>query len=67
MPNYRQGRRGHRLTDRTSLTATEAIIEFAIDMYRSTFLCFLELVIRGGLAIIIEAVSSVSQNLNRFD
>ncbi|KAG7098393.1 hypothetical protein E1B28_000352 [Marasmius oreades] len=39
-----------------SLTVMEAIINFIVDLYRSTFLCFLELVIRGGLAIIIGAV-----------
>jgi hypothetical protein len=41
------------------LTATEALIEFIIDMYRSTFLCLLELVVRGGLAVVITAVSDV--------
>jgi hypothetical protein len=44
----------------SSLTATEALIEFVIDMYRSTFLCLLELVIRGGLSVVIAAVSEVS-------
>jgi hypothetical protein len=44
----------------SSLTATEALIEFIIDMYRSTFLCLLELVVRGGLAIVIAAVADVS-------
>lgn len=38
----------------------EAIIEFIIDIYRSTFLCFLELIIRGGLALLIGAVQEVS-------
>jgi len=42
-----------------SLTGTEALIEFIIDMYRSTFLCLLELVVRGGLAVVITAVSDV--------
>jgi hypothetical protein len=44
----------------SSLTATEALIEFIIDMYRSTFLCLLELVVRGGLAVVIAAVADVS-------
>ncbi|KAJ7594493.1 plasma membrane fusion protein PRM1 [Mycena floridula] len=48
-----------------SLTVMEAIINFIVDIYRSTFLCFLELVIRGGLSIIIAAVqefNSVAQS-----
>ena len=46
-----------------ALTAMEAIINFIIDMYRSTFLCFLELVVRGGLAIVIAAVQEVCNPL----
>ena len=42
-----------------ALTVMEAIINFIIDTYRSTFLCFLELVVRGGLAILISAVQEV--------
>jgi hypothetical protein len=42
-----------------SLTVVEAIINFIVDIYRSTFLCFLELVVRGGLSIIIGAVQEV--------
>lgn len=42
-----------------SLTIMEAIINFIVDTYRSTFLCFLELVIQGGLAILIGAVQEV--------
>jgi hypothetical protein len=42
-----------------SLTVMEGIINFIIDIYRSTFLCFMELVIRGGLAILISAVQEV--------
>ncbi|KAL0565736.1 plasma membrane fusion protein prm1 [Marasmius crinis-equi] len=48
-----------------SLTVMEAIINFIIDIYRSTFLCFLELVIRGGLAIIIGAVKEISDLLEK--
>ncbi|KAF8647151.1 hypothetical protein AX16_006982 [Volvariella volvacea WC 439] len=43
-----------------SLTVMEGIINFLIDIYRSTFLCFLELVIRGGLAILIGAVEELN-------
>ncbi|KAG8832656.1 plasma membrane fusion protein prm1 [Serendipita sp. 399] len=47
-----------------SLTATEALIEFCIDLYRSTFLCLLELVVRGGLSILIASVSEITSFLN---
>ena len=46
-----------------SLTVMEAIINFVIDTYRSTFLCFLELVVRGGLSIVIAAVQEVCNSL----
>ena len=42
-----------------ALTMVEAIINFVIDIYRSTFLCFVELVVRGGLAVVIGAVQEV--------
>lgn len=42
-----------------SLTILEGIINFAIDIYRSTFFCFLELVVRGGLSVLIGAVQEV--------
>lgn len=42
-----------------TLTVMEAIINFIVDMYRSTFLCFLELVVRGALGILIGAVDEV--------
>ena len=42
-----------------SLTIMEGVINFIVDMYRSTFLCFLELVVRGGLAVLIGAVQEV--------
>ena len=41
------------------LTCMEAIINFLIDIYRSTFLCFLELAVRGTLSILISAVKTV--------
>ncbi|KAG8885917.1 plasma membrane fusion protein prm1 [Tulasnella sp. 331] len=43
-----------------AVTALEGIIEFLIDMYRSTFLCFLELGIRGALAVLIAATQEIS-------
>ncbi|KAL4249501.1 Plasma membrane fusion protein PRM1 [Abortiporus biennis] len=45
-----------------ALTIMEAIINFIVDIYRSTFLCFLELVVRGALSILIGAV----QEFNNF-
>ena len=42
-----------------SLTAMEAIINFLVDIYRSTFLCFLELIVRGTLSVLISAVQEV--------
>ncbi|KAG6865489.1 hypothetical protein C0991_002203 [Blastosporella zonata] len=43
-----------------ALTVMEAIINFIIDFYRSTFLCFLELVVRGGLDLLIGAVNELN-------
>jgi len=43
-----------------SLTVMEAIINFLVDIYRSTFLCFAELVLQGGLAILIGAVQEIN-------
>jgi hypothetical protein len=42
-----------------SLTVMEGITNFIIDTYRSTFFCLMELVIQGGLAILISAVQEV--------
>lgn len=42
-----------------SLTVMEAIINFIIDMYRSTFLCFVELAVRSVLSIAISAAQVV--------
>ncbi|KZT66340.1 hypothetical protein DAEQUDRAFT_740019 [Daedalea quercina L-15889] len=47
-----------------TLTVMEAIINFIVDMYRSTFLCFLELVVRGALGILIDAVSEINSFLS---
>lgn len=42
-----------------SLTVMEAVINFLVDIYRSTFFCFLELVVGGGLSLIIGATQEV--------
>ena len=42
-----------------SLTVMEAIINFAIDIYRSTFLCFVELIIRSALSVLISLSEAV--------
>jgi len=42
-----------------ALTVMEAIMNFVVDTYRSTFLCFLELAVRGGLSLIIGATQEV--------
>ncbi|KAJ7934056.1 hypothetical protein B0H13DRAFT_1855527 [Mycena leptocephala] len=43
-----------------SLTVLEAIVNFFVDTYRSTFLCFLELVIQAGLAVLASAAAEQS-------
>jgi hypothetical protein len=42
-----------------ALTVMEAVMNFVVDTYRSTFLCFLELAVRGGLSLIIGATQEV--------
>jgi hypothetical protein len=42
-----------------ALTVMEAIMNFIVDTYRSTFFCFLELVVGGGLSLIIGATQEV--------
>ena len=42
-----------------SLTVLEAIIDFVIDIYRSTFLCFLELAVNGALSLVTLTVGQV--------
>ncbi|KAF8444805.1 hypothetical protein L210DRAFT_3394754 [Boletus edulis BED1] len=46
-----------------ALTCMEAIINFLISLYRSTFLCFLELVVVGGLGLLISAVKEITSFL----
>ncbi|KAI9460752.1 hypothetical protein F5148DRAFT_251782 [Russula earlei] len=43
-----------------SLTIMEAIMNFIVDTYRSTFLCFLELIVGGGLSLIIGATQEIN-------
>ncbi|KAF8629427.1 hypothetical protein AX15_003474 [Amanita polypyramis BW_CC] len=47
-----------------SLTMMEAIINFIVDIYRSTFLCFLELIVRGSLEVLIGAVQELNSLVN---
>ncbi|KAG7446606.1 uncharacterized protein BT62DRAFT_1076147 [Guyanagaster necrorhizus] len=47
-----------------ALTIMEAIINFIVDIYQSTLLCFVELVIRGGLAILSAAVDELNKLVN---
>lgn len=42
-----------------TLTVMEGIINFLVDIYRSTFLCFIELIVRGTLAVLISATEEV--------
>ncbi|KAI0663471.1 hypothetical protein C8Q70DRAFT_950033 [Cubamyces menziesii] len=73
MPRYMAAATNQQITDAVNgtmnaaratmvlaLTVMEAIINFIIDTYRSTFLCFLELVVRGGLSILIGAVDELN-------
>ncbi|KAI9439821.1 hypothetical protein H4582DRAFT_2097921 [Lactarius indigo] len=43
-----------------ALTVMEAVINLLVDIYRSTLLCFLELVVRGGLSLIIGATQEIN-------
>ncbi|KAH6913878.1 plasma membrane fusion protein PRM1 [Coprinopsis sp. MPI-PUGE-AT-0042] len=53
--------RAARATLVMSLTIMEAVINFIIDLYRSIFLCFLELIVRAGLAVITAAVEEIDK------
>ncbi|KIY53635.1 hypothetical protein FISHEDRAFT_7328, partial [Fistulina hepatica ATCC 64428] len=52
---------GARVALTMTLTAMEEIINFIVDVYRSTLLCFVELVIRGALAIVISALDEADE------
>ena len=43
-----------------ALTVMEAVINFMVDIYRSTFLCFLELIVQAALGLLITATQAVS-------
>ncbi|KIL62559.1 hypothetical protein M378DRAFT_755866 [Amanita muscaria Koide BX008] len=47
-----------------ALTGMEAVINFIVDIYRSTFLCLLELVIRSGLQVLILALQELNTLVN---
>jgi hypothetical protein len=49
-----------------ALTVMEAVINFLVDIYRSTFLCFIELIVRGTLSVLIIAVQDVLRFLSVF-
>ena len=46
-----------------ALTVMETVINFIVDIYRSTFLCFLELIVRGALSILIGATQEVRHTI----
>ncbi|KAI1795725.1 hypothetical protein LXA43DRAFT_881696 [Ganoderma leucocontextum] len=43
-----------------ALTVMEAIINFVIDIYRSTLLCFIELIVRSVLSVLISLVDDAN-------
>lgn len=47
-----------------TLVALEAILLFVIDSYRSMFLCFIELLVRGSLSLLMSAVDLTDQVIN---
>ena len=42
------------------ITAVESLLVFLVDVYRSLFLCFIELLVRGSLSLLISAVEAMS-------
>lgn len=44
-----------------SITAIEKILIYIVDSYKSLFLCFMELLVRGSLAVLMEAVQLINQ------
>jgi hypothetical protein len=42
------------------ITIIETVVQFIVDCYRSMLLCTIELVVRGTLEVLIEAVDTVS-------
>lgn len=45
------------------VTIIEVVVTFIVDTYRSLLLCTIELVVRGTLEVVIEAVKQVSCQL----
>ncbi|KAJ9477803.1 Plasma membrane fusion protein PRM1 [Pseudozyma hubeiensis] len=44
-----------------SMTAIEKVLSYIVNSYKSLFMCFMELLVRGALAVLIEAVQLISQ------
>ncbi|PWZ00231.1 hypothetical protein BCV70DRAFT_161136, partial [Testicularia cyperi] len=44
-----------------AITALEEVLTYLVDSYRSLFLCFMELLVRGSLAVLIAAVELIQQ------
>lgn len=44
-----------------SMTAIQKILTYIVNSYKSLFMCFMELLVRGALAVLITAVEFISQ------
>ncbi|GAC99243.1 potential pheromone-regulated membrane proteinPrm1 [Pseudozyma hubeiensis SY62] len=44
-----------------SMIAIEKVLSYIVNLYKSLFTCFMELLVRGALAVVIEAVQLISQ------
>ncbi|CDW98459.1 hypothetical protein, partial [Sporisorium scitamineum] len=44
-----------------SMVAIEKVLVYIVNSYKSLFMCFMELLVRGSLAVLIEAVQLISQ------
>ncbi|PWN43189.1 hypothetical protein IE81DRAFT_99426 [Ceraceosorus guamensis] len=47
-----------------SLTAIERLLVFLVDSYRSLFLCFIELLVRGSLSLLIAAITALNEGVH---
>ncbi|PWN32179.1 uncharacterized protein FA14DRAFT_126849, partial [Meira miltonrushii] len=47
-----------------AMTAIEKILTFMVNMYKSLLLCFIQLLVRGSLALLISAVDAMSGAVN---
>ncbi|EPQ26846.1 uncharacterized protein PFL1_05481 [Pseudozyma flocculosa PF-1] len=43
-----------------AITAVEEVLKWLVDSYRSLFVCFIELLVRGSLAVLLSAVQLIS-------